>query len=48
MILTEHITECEREGRKVANSWYRYTLQRLQEIFLLVSLYLAKHPLNQQ
>lgn len=35
MILTEHITECERDGRKVANSWYRYTLQRLQEIFLL-------------
>ena len=37
MILTEHITECEKEGRKVANSWYRYTLQRLQEIFLLVN-----------
>lgn len=37
MIITEHISECEKEGVKVANSWYRYTLQRLQEIFLLVS-----------
>jgi len=35
MIITEHIAECEREGRKFQNSWYRYTLQRLQEIFLL-------------
>jgi len=35
MIITEHISECEREGVKIANSWYRYTLQRLQEIFLL-------------
>jgi len=35
MIITEHIADCEREGRKFANSWYRYTLQRLQEIFLL-------------
>merc|ERR1719494_387109 len=35
MIITEHIADCEREGRKIANSWYRYTLQRLQEIFLL-------------
>ncbi|XP_065672439.1 nuclear cap-binding protein subunit 1 isoform X2 [Hydra vulgaris] len=35
MIITEHVAECEREGRKVVNSWYRYTLQRLQEIFLM-------------
>ncbi|XP_057300654.1 nuclear cap-binding protein subunit 1-B-like [Hydractinia symbiolongicarpus] len=35
MIITEHIAECNREGRRIANSWYRYTLQRLQEIFLL-------------
>jgi len=35
MIITEHIAECEREGHKFQNSWYRYTLQRLQEIFLL-------------
>ncbi|XP_066930378.1 nuclear cap-binding protein subunit 1-B-like [Clytia hemisphaerica] len=35
MIISEHIAECEKEGVKVANLWYRYTLQRLQEIFLL-------------
>jgi len=35
MIISEHIAECEREGRVVATSWYRYTLQRLQEIFLI-------------
>merc|ERR1712150_319559 len=35
MIITEHIAECKREGRSTINSWYRYTLQRLQEIFLL-------------
>jgi len=35
MIITEHIADCEREGRSTANSWYRYTMQRLQEIFLL-------------
>lgn len=35
MIITEHIADCEREGRSTINSWYRYTLQRLQEIFLL-------------
>lgn len=34
MIITEHIAVCEKEGRKPANTWYRYTLQRLQEIFL--------------
>lgn len=35
MIITEHINQCEKDGVKTANSWYRYTLQRLQEIFLL-------------
>lgn len=34
MVLTEHSVQCEQQQKSKLNSWFRFTLQRLQEIFL--------------
>ena len=37
MVLTEHAVQCEQQQKSKLNVWFRFTLQRLQEIFLTVS-----------
>ncbi|XP_065059626.1 nuclear cap-binding protein subunit 1-B-like [Rhopilema esculentum] len=34
LVLTEHAVQCEQQQKSKLNSWFRFTLQRLQEIFL--------------
>ncbi|XP_013421265.1 nuclear cap-binding protein subunit 1-like [Lingula anatina] len=35
MILTEHLARCEAEGRDYNTPWYKWVIERLQQIFLL-------------
>lgn len=37
MILTEHIVNSDTEGQDFDTDWYRWTIGRLQQVFLLVS-----------
>ena len=36
MALTAHIVQCEQQQKSKATAWFRFTLQKLQEIFLTV------------
>jgi len=36
MILSEHIARCDTDGKNVNTSWYRWTIGRLQQVFMQV------------
>lgn len=38
MILSEHLVRCDTDGRDFDTHWYRWTIGRLQQVFLLVSV----------
>lgn len=38
MILSEHLVRCDTDGRDFDTDWYRWTIGRLQQVFLMVSL----------
>lgn len=38
MILSEHLVKCDTDGRDYNTDWYRWTIGRLQQVFLVVSL----------
>ena len=35
MILTEHIVRCDTDGKSFDTFWYRWTVGRLQQVFML-------------
>jgi nuclear cap-binding protein subunit 1 len=37
MILSEHLVKCDTDGRDYNTDWYRWTIGRLQQVFLVVS-----------
>ena len=37
MLLSEHLVRCDTDGRDFNTHWYRWTVGRLQQIFMLVS-----------
>lgn len=37
MILSEHLVKCDTDGRDFDTDWYRWTIGRLQQVFLVVS-----------
>ena len=37
MILSEHLVRCDTDGIDFKTPWYRWTVGRLQQIFLMVS-----------
>lgn len=38
MILSEHLVRCDRDDQSYDTDWYRWTIGRLQQVFLLVSI----------
>lgn len=36
MILSEHLVRCDTDGQDFDTDWYRWTIGRLQQVFLLV------------
>lgn len=38
MILSEHLVRCDTDGQDFETDWYRWTVGRLQQVFLMVSL----------
>ena len=36
MILSEHLVRCDTEGRDYDTFWYKWTIGRLQQVFLTV------------
>lgn len=38
MILSEHLVKCDTDGRDFNTDWYRWTIGRLQQVFLVVSI----------
>lgn len=36
MILSEHLVRCDTDGLDYDTDWYRWTVGRLQQVFLLV------------
>lgn len=39
MILSEHLVKCDTDDKPFDTYWYKYTIGRLQQVFLAVSLY---------
>lgn len=39
MILSEHLVRCDTDGRDYNTHWYKWTIGRLQQVFLAVSFY---------
>lgn len=37
MILSEHLVRCDTDGRDFDTDWYRWTIGRLQQVFLMVT-----------
>ena len=37
MVLTDHAVQCDQQQKSKLNVWFRFTLQKLQEVFLTVS-----------
>lgn len=37
MILSEHLVRCDTDGRDFDTDWYKWTVGRLQQVFLMVS-----------
>lgn len=46
MILSEHLVNCDTNGQDFDTDWYRWTIGRLQQVFLLVSSE-SKNRINQ-
>lgn len=42
MILSEHLVRCDTDGQDFDTDWYRWTIGRLQQVFLLVSIEMHK------
>ena len=38
MILSEHLVKCDTDDRPFDTYWYKYTVGRLQQVFLAVSM----------
>lgn len=38
MILSEHLVRCDTDGLDYDTDWYRWTIGRLQQVFLLVCI----------
>lgn len=38
MILSEHLVRCDTDGRDYNTFWYKWTIGRLQQVFLAVSI----------
>lgn len=38
MILSEHLVRCDTDGRDFDTDWYRWTIGRLQQVFLMVRI----------
>lgn len=38
MILSEHLVKCDTDGIPFNTHWYKYTIGRLQQVFLAVSI----------
>lgn len=38
MILSEHLVRCDTDGQDFDNDWYRWTIGRLQQVFLMVCI----------
>lgn len=38
MILSEHLLRCDTDGQDYDNDWYRWTIGRLQQVFLVVRI----------
>lgn len=36
MILSEHLVKCDTDGRDYDTDWYRWTVGRLQQVFMMV------------
>lgn len=41
MILSEHLVRCDTDGRDYNTHWYKWTIGRLQQVFLAVCIYLS-------
>lgn len=41
MILSEHLVRCDTDGRDYNTHWYKWTIGRLQQVFLAVSMILG-------
>lgn len=39
MILSEHLVRSDTDGRDPDTDWYRWTIGRLQQVFLMVSVF---------
>lgn len=39
MILSEHLVRCDTDGKDYATHWYKWTIGRLQQVFLAVRFY---------
>lgn len=40
MILSEHLVRCDTDGLDYGSFWYKWTIGRLQQVFLIVSIFL--------
>lgn len=45
MILSEHLVRCDTDGLDYDTDWYRWTIGRLQQVFLMVRT-ITKHPIH--
>lgn len=43
MILSEHLVRCDTDGQDFDNDWYRWTIGRLQQVFLMVNIDSSKN-----
>ena len=46
IILTDHLVQCEAEGRDYNTPWYKWVIERLHQVFLIVSLIKSKLLMN--
>ncbi|CAB0007537.1 unnamed protein product [Nesidiocoris tenuis] len=46
MILSEHLVRCDTDNKEFDNYWYRWTIGRLQQVFLTVSIGISQQKLN--
>lgn len=45
MILSEHLLRSDTDGRDPDTDWYRWTIGRLQQVFLMVGIWVYHHTL---
>lgn len=46
MILSEHLVRCDTDNKEFDNYWYRWTIGRLQQVFLTVSIGISQQKLT--